>query len=165
MSSTPQAQAGKPWSACVEKRIGMTVSCRDTDPIPKVAGARLVELLHIDVQGAELPFLESLGDNDLYRQVRFVVVSTHHESISDSPKTHEECLEVIQRLGGCILEEHSVEESFSGDGLIVASLDPSDRNLKLPTISRNSVEKSLFGFPPPPGGEVNLSATENGPNT
>jgi len=139
------------------------IPCHNFSSLLEEAGPGLVELLHIDAQGAELPFLESLGDNDLYRQVRFVVVSTHHESISGSPKTHEECLKVIQRIGGCILEEHSVEESFSGDGLIVASFDPCDRNLKLPTISRNSVRKSLFGFPPPPGGEVNLVATENGP--
>jgi hypothetical protein len=104
-----------------------------------------VELLHIDAQGAELPFLESLGDNDLYRQVRFVVVSTHHESISGSPKTHEECIKVIQRIGGCILEEHSVEESFSGDGLIVASFDAKDRDICSPKISKNEPTKSLFG--------------------
>jgi hypothetical protein len=101
--------------------------------------------LHIDAQGAELPFLESLGDNGLYRQVRFVVVSTHHESISGSPKTHEECLEAIQQLGGCILEEHSIEESFSGDGLIVASFDAKDRDICFPKISKNEPTKSLFG--------------------
>ena len=139
------------------------IPCHNFSSLWEAGGSGPVELLHIDAQGAELPFLESLGDADLFRQVRFVVVSTHHESISGSSRTHGECLQVIQRLGGCILEEHSVEESFSGDGLIVASFDPCDRNLKLPTISRNSVEKSLFGFPPPPGGEVNLVATENGP--
>jgi len=139
------------------------IPCHNFSSLLQEAGVGPVELLHIDAQGAELPFLESLGDDDLSRQVRFVVVSTHHESISGSPKTHGECLGAIQNLGGCILEEHSIGESFSGDGLIVASFDPCDRNLKLPTISRNSVEKSLFGFPPPPGGEVNLVATENGP--
>ena len=141
------------------------IPCHNFSSLLDEAGAGPVELLHIDGQGAELPFLESLGDNDLYRQVRFVVVSTHHESISDSPKTHEECVKVIQRLSGRILEEHSVEESFSGDGLIVASFDPRDKDLKLPKISRNSVKKSLFGFPPPPGGEVNLIATESQPRS
>jgi hypothetical protein len=129
------------------------------------AGQGPVELLHIDAQGAELPFLESLRDEDIFSQVRFVVVSTHHESISGSSKTHEECLKVIQRIGGCILEEHSVEESFSGDGLIVASFNPGDRSLKLPTISRNIGGKSLFGLPLPTGGQVNLAVTESGPNT
>jgi hypothetical protein len=39
MISTAQAQAEKSWSAYEEKRICMTVSCRDADSIPKVAGA------------------------------------------------------------------------------------------------------------------------------
>jgi hypothetical protein len=39
MISTPQAQAKKSWSAYEEKRICMTVRCRDADSIPKVAGA------------------------------------------------------------------------------------------------------------------------------
>jgi hypothetical protein len=38
MISTLQAQAEKSWSAYEEHRIGMTVSCRDSDVIPKVAG-------------------------------------------------------------------------------------------------------------------------------
>ena len=39
MSSSPEAQAKKSWSVYEEPRIGMTVSCRDADPIPKVPGA------------------------------------------------------------------------------------------------------------------------------
>jgi hypothetical protein len=121
------------------------IPCHNFSSLSEEAGPGPVELLHIDAQGAELPFLESIGDNDLSRQVRFVVVSTHHESISGTPKTHGECLEAIAQRGGCILEEHSVEESFSGDGLIVASFDPKDRTIFFPEISRNEPTKSLFG--------------------
>ena len=39
MSSTSQAQVEKSWSAYEKSRIAMTVSCRDADPVPKVAGA------------------------------------------------------------------------------------------------------------------------------
>jgi FkbM family methyltransferase len=138
------------------------IPCHNFSSLMQEAGVGPVELLHIDAQGAELPFLESLRDSDLYRQVRFVVVSTHHESISGSPKTQGECLKVIQGLGGRILEKHSADESFSGDGLIVASFDPGDRNFKLPTISRNIGGKSLFDCPAPPGGEVNLVAAKSG---
>ena len=120
------------------------IPCHNFSSLLQEAGVGPVELLHIDAQGAELPFLESLGDDDLSRQVRFVVVSTHHESISGSPKTHGECLGAIQNLGGCILEEHSIEESFSGDGLIIASFDSKDKEIPLPKISRNAPTKSLF---------------------
>jgi FkbM family methyltransferase len=122
-----------------------------------------VELLHVDAQGAELPFLESLEGALVRNPVRFVFVSTHDQCISGSPTTHEDCLRAIVRLGAAILEEHSVEESFSGDGLIVASFDPSDRRLPLPKISRNESARSLFGFPGPPGGDVLLAASQLGP--
>jgi FkbM family methyltransferase len=112
-----------------------------------VVGNGPVEMLHIDAQGAELPFLESLGDAAVQGVVRFVVVSTHHGTISGSPTTHEDCLRLIRRLGGVVLAEHSVEESFSGDGLIVGSFDPADAGLALPEISRNHAAASLFGVP------------------
>ena len=101
------------------------------------AGHGPVEMLHIDAQGAELPFLESLADPAVIGTVRFLVVSSHDQRITGSPTTHEDCLRVISRLGGTLLAEHSVEESFSGDGLIVASLHPADAALALPTMSRN----------------------------
>lgn len=122
-----------------------------------------VEILHVDAQGAELPFLESLADEAVRGSVRFVVVSTHHESISGSATTHEDCMAAIRRLGGTVLAEHAVEESFSGDGLIVASLFASDAGIELPTISRNAASASLFGRPPPPGGRVRLAESNLGP--
>lgn len=128
-----------------------------------VVGNGPVEMLHIDAQGAELPFLESLGDAAVQGAVRFVVVSTHHGTISGSPTTHEDCLRVIRRLGGVVLAEHSVEESFSGDGLIVGSFDPADAGLSLPEISRNHAAASLFGWPQPPGGGVMLAESQLGP--
>jgi FkbM family methyltransferase len=128
-----------------------------------VAGAGPVELLHIDAQGAEVPFLESLADVDVRATVRFVVVSTHDVSISGSTTTHEDCLRIIRRLGGAVLDEHTVEESFSGDGLIVASFDAADVGLVLPAISRNVAAASLFGLPSAPGGRVRLADTQQGP--
>lgn len=127
------------------------------------AGHGPVEVLHIDAQGAELPFLESLADPSVRGVVRFLVVSTHDQQISGSPSTHEDCLRVIVQLGGTVLAEHSVQESFSGDGLIVASLDPADEGLVLPELSRNTAGASLFGYPPAPGGEVQLARTHLGP--
>jgi len=111
----------------------------------KLIGERPIELLHIDAQGAELPFLSSARDAVERGLVRFLVVSTHHESISGSPSTHRECVREILAMGGVILSEHPVEESFSGDGLIAASFSPNDRGIFLPKISVNLPEESLFG--------------------
>ena len=127
-----------------------------------VAGHDPVEVLHIDAQGAELPFLESLAEPSVRGLVRFLVVSTHDERITGSPSTHEDCLRVIAKLGGHVLGEHSVAESFSGDGLIVASLDPADQGIQVPGISRNEASASLFGYPPVPGGAVQVVHTHIG---
>ena len=98
----------------------------------------------MDVQGAELPFIESMGQAVEGRKVRFMVISTHHEAISGSDTTHEDCVRSLRALGATVLVEHDVFESYSGDGLIVASFAPEDRSIVLPEVSRNVRERSFF---------------------
>jgi len=121
------------------------IPCHDMNSLLGLIGEMPVEMLHIDAQGAELAFLRSARDAAARGLLRFVVVSTHHESISGSPATHRDCLDELRRMGAVILVEHSVEQSFSGDGLIAASLSPADRAIFLPEISVNQPESSLFG--------------------
>lgn len=123
----------------------VSVPCHSLDGLLEEIGRRPVEMLHIDCQGAELPLLESFGRAVGEGLLRFVVVSTHHASISGSPATHQDCLRQLERLGATILCEHTVEESFSGDGLIAASFLPADATIVLPVISRNEPRDSLFG--------------------
>ena len=104
-----------------------------------------LDLLLADVQGAETPLLEGAGDA-LAERVRFVVISTHHHSISGDPLTHERCRDVLLDQGAHIIAEHTVAESFSGDGLIAVSFDPRDRDLTVP-VSHASARASLFGDP------------------
>lgn len=122
------------------------VPCHNLESLLEVLEGRPIELLHIDAQGAELPFLSSASGAIERGLVRFLIVSTHHESISGSPYTHQDCLQEILAMGGTILTEHSVEESFSGDGLIAASFLKCDRGLCLPKMSVNRAEDSLFGL-------------------
>ena len=105
-------------------------------------GHQPIEVLHLDVQGAETGFLRSLRRCRVTDQLRFIVISTHHESISGSPTTHDDCLEELRTQGAAVLVEHSVAESFSGDGLIVASFDLHDRWRRLPPISLAAPELS-----------------------
>lgn len=109
-------------------------------------GVARADLLLVDVQGAEVPLLD--GGRDLLRDgaVRFMVISTHHHRISGDPLTHQRCVMLLRELGGHILVEHTVAESFTGDGLIVVSFDPQDRDLTIVT-SRCRVQDSLFGDP------------------
>jgi FkbM family methyltransferase len=105
-----------------------------------------IDLLLVDVQGAETPLID--GGRELLRagHVRFMVVSTHHHLISGDPLTHQRCLMLLRDLGAHVITEHTVAESFTGDGLIVVSFDERDRDLEVVT-SRCRVGDSLFGDP------------------
>lgn len=102
------------------------------------------DLVLVDVQGAETVLLERARESLLAGRVRFLVVSTHHHSISHDPLTHQKALRLIEECGGHIIAEHSVDESFSGDGLVAASFDPVDRDMTV-AISYARARDSLFG--------------------
>jgi FkbM family methyltransferase len=122
----------------------------DWSKLVEIAGGAGIDLLHVDIQGAELPLLESLPERGAGERLRFVAVSTHHAAISGSTTTHRDCLLRLIRCGASILCEHSVEESFSGDGLIVASFWPADAEISMPEFHRNEPANSLFGLAPSP---------------
>ena len=105
-----------------------------------------LDLLFADVQGAEWPLLDGARDVLTAGRVRFTIVSTHHHSMSGDPLTHYRCLDLLRELGAHVVVEHTVAESYSGDGLIVASFDERDRDLTVVT-SRCRVDQSLFGDP------------------
>ena len=139
-SSFIQAFVGGPASPSRDGSLG----CLDMDDVIARVDGRPIEVLHMDVQGAELAFIRSMRRAVEERQVRFVVISTHHESISGSPTTHEDCMHELRSLGAKVFAEHNVYESYSGDGLIVASFSPADRSIVLPKISRNLRQRALF---------------------
>lgn len=107
-------------------------------------GLRRADLVLVDVQGAETILLErARGDVEAGR-VRFMVVSTHHHSISGDPLTHQRALWTLRDAGAHVIAEHTVGESFSGDGLIAVSFDPRDKDLVVP-VSHARCRESLFG--------------------
>lgn len=103
-----------------------------------------IELLHADIQGGELGLLLSCDPLFATGKIRFLVVSTHHSLISGSTTTHTDCVAYLKSKGAHILCEHDVDESFSGDGLIVASMRPEDRIIPGIIISRCRRSDSLF---------------------
>jgi SAM-dependent methyltransferase len=139
-STFVQAFVGKPSTSSRDASLG----CLDMDAVIGRVDGKPIEVLHMDVQGAELAFIRSMRSAVEQRQVRFVVVSTHHESISGSATTHEDCVQALQALGAKVFVEHDVFESYSGDGLIVAGFLSADRSIVLPQISRNQRRRSLF---------------------
>src|SRR5262249_55412189 len=81
-----------------------------------------IEILHADVQGAELALLSGCDALIDAGKIRFFVISTHHAFISGSSTMHADCLSHLKARGANILCEHDIDESFSGDGLIVAAM-------------------------------------------
>jgi FkbM family methyltransferase len=102
-----------------------------------------LDILHMDVQGAELDTLKGAEAMIKAKKLRFIFVSTHHYVFSNDPLTHKHCADFIKQLGGHIISSHNVLESFSGDGLIVASFDDRDRDFHIDT-SINTSQHSLF---------------------
>jgi FkbM family methyltransferase len=105
-----------------------------------------VDLLLCDIQGGEGDVLDQIAPLVRDGRTRFLVISTHHHSISGDPLTHQRCLEKVHGLGAHVIAEHSVSESCSGDGLICASADPRDRDLSV-QVSHVRSRDSLFGEP------------------
>ncbi|ADJ43224.1 hypothetical protein AMES_1401 [Amycolatopsis mediterranei S699] len=95
-------------------------------------GLDRADLVLADVQGAETVLLaRARGDLEAGR-VRFLVVSTHHYTISGDPLTHQNALRLLLDAGAHVIAEHTVGESVSGDGLIAVSFDPRDKDFTVP---------------------------------
>ncbi len=131
---------------CESDGLSRFVSTDGLGSLYRRFGLDRVDLLLVDVQGAETPLLAE-GRALLERgAVRFLVLSTHHEVVSGDPRTHEGCREVVLGAGGHVIAEHTPGESVSGDGLLVASFDPADRDLTV-VVSRASAGAALFDDP------------------
>lgn len=90
-----------------------------------------------------MDFIPSMRQVTQSQAVRFLVVSTHHSSISGRLDTHGECCDMIRSFGGHILVEHDVQESFSGAGLIVASFFAASSSADAPIDEERIYELSV----------------------
>lgn len=83
-----------------------------------------IDILHADVQGAEFDMLKGATDALKHNRVSYFFISTHGHQ-------HRRCKRFLNKYGYKIIAEHSVLESYSGDGLIVArsSLVKSPQNV------------------------------------
>jgi FkbM family methyltransferase len=133
----------EPFTAESDRRE-YSVMSYDLETLMRTAGVTVVDVLFCDIQGFETLVLERAESLLSSGAIRFLVVSTHHHSISGDPLTHQRALVYLSGLGAHIIAEHTVSESFSGDGLIVASFTDRDRDLHVP-ISHARAKDSLFG--------------------
>jgi FkbM family methyltransferase len=129
-----------------ERGTYINVQIRTVDSLMKEHDWPNLDILHIDVQGQELGALEGAIKTIQSGKLRFLFVSTHHYHYSGDPLTHKKCLDFINKNNGHVIVQHAVSESFSGDGLIVASFHEKDNDLKI-KLSINSSYESLFRSP------------------
>jgi FkbM family methyltransferase len=108
------------------------------------AGLGRVGLLMVDIQGFETVLVERAAELLSAGTVRFMIVSTHHHQISGNALTHQQVLERLEGCGAHVIAEHSVGESFSGDGLIAVSFDKRDEDMVV-GVSHARAKESLFG--------------------
>ncbi len=121
----------------------VNVPIRSVDGIIREHHLKQVDIVHMDVQGAELDALHGCEQAVKQGRIRFMMISTHHYLISRDVLMHEKCLALIRSWGGHIVAEHAVHESYSGDGLIVASFASEDKKLNI-AVSCNRLKDSLF---------------------
>ncbi len=119
------------------------VPIRTVDSIIAEQKLARLEILHMDIQGIELDALHGALKSIDTGKIRFLFVSTHHYSISNDPIMHKKCTDLIKKHGGTVIASHSVLESCSGDGLIVASFDKRDKDFKVDVTLQPSND-SLF---------------------
>jgi FkbM family methyltransferase len=77
-----------------------------------------VAILHSDIQGFEYAMLVGCGDLFDQKKISFVFISTHNL------KVHYQCRRYVAQKEYAIIAEHTPKESYSEDGLIVASASP-----------------------------------------
>jgi len=106
-----------------------------------------LDMLLVDIQGYELKMLEGLVKTINANKVRFLFLSTHHHTISHDPLIHQKCLDFLKTHNAHILASHDIYESYSADGLIVASFLDSDKSLDTIPISRNYSGNYIFRDP------------------
>jgi FkbM family methyltransferase len=124
----------------------------DLASLMEETGLDQVGLLMVDIQGLENLLVERAAELFSSGAIRFMIVSTHHHLISGNALTHQRVLELLRGYGAHVIAEHTVGESYSGDGLIAVSFDERDRDMSV-EISHARAKESLFG-----GLEVDLQA-------
>jgi FkbM family methyltransferase len=110
-------------------------------------GVPYLDILHSDTQGAETGIIASCEELLRSNRIGFCIVSTHSHHIGGDILKHQKCLAMMRDFGGRILIEHDVQESFSGDGLIVAYFGQGSIEWNEPRISLNRYSTSLFRNP------------------
>lgn len=90
-----------------------------------------IDVLHADVQGAEHDMLLGATDALANHKIGYLFISTHGCE-------HGRCLKMLDKYGYRVIAQHTVLESYSGDGLIVAAAPDRDKPETVQISHRNA---------------------------
>ncbi len=93
-------------------RDGTAVIC--VDDFARQHGLERIHVLHSDIQGAEAAMLRGAARLLSAREVDYVFISTHSNPL------HAECIDLLGQYDYHVLASANLDDSYSGDGLIVA---------------------------------------------
>jgi FkbM family methyltransferase len=102
----------------------------NVDSVLESQGIDFLDILHADIQGTEARMLRGASKALIEKRIGWVFISTHSEYI------HQKCLQELRKHGYSIVAEHTLAESHSVDGLIVASAKHC--GLKIPISKRKT---------------------------
>jgi FkbM family methyltransferase len=88
----------------------MTIPQYNIEKIVKDANI-FFDIIHSDIQGSELDML--IGSINVLNNIGFFVISTHDNK-------HPLCLQFLEKNNFLVLVQHTISESVSADGLIIA---------------------------------------------
>jgi hypothetical protein len=105
-----------------------------------------LEILHADIQGAESLMIDGADAMLKAKKVDYIFISTHSNPL------HAECVKKLQSYGYEILASADMNDSYSGDGLIVARspllTDPIDVEISYRTKKHNPHRLNHARFDP-----------------
>lgn len=100
---------------------------------------RYLHILHADVQGAELDMLHGCERAIARNGIGFFFISTHDDK-------HNMCLDFLRGRNCQIIAEHTIEESYSADGLIVARSEAQSQPVAVRISKRTGWHRLRFGL-------------------
>lgn len=100
--------------AAAEVDDGSDIPHISVDDFSASKGLDRIHLLHSDIQGAEREMLSGARRMLREHRIDFLFISTH------GPVIHRDCRDHLEQLGYRLITEHTILESYSADGLLVA---------------------------------------------
>lgn len=99
----------KLWEGCT-----VEIETKSIDQIMRTRNMNHIDILHSDIQGAEANMLRGANEALRMKAISWLFISTHTENV------HQKCIQILRSYGYHIWQEHTLSESYSVDGLIVA---------------------------------------------